>query len=569
MEYNIERTNINFLKSSDADQIPIRDLFPPISKTIADQYLETQRDPMVGTQTKRVEFSVESTGYKMSSSLPISIDFPFRAEDLDIRWEKFFESQGTSLWAFSLGYLPTLFEVSNDFLLIEEILKSAWKFTGSPTWREESAKMASLDHCLACRIRALATLKMHYDLHNRPVPHALLLLVINDVLNLVTQPDESFPLNNHGAMTAIALLHFSGVFPCLESEIENSCGIDVPGLGLSRLESITESIFDKFGIANENSPEYQQYWISLLTPVQELFSLFVDLQILKSTEAGEKFGMIVQKAKRCLEYFVDYSGHLLPIGDSHPRKFKGQAQTEIDLISEESGFALYKHGGVTFSFNCGSTNYAHKHCDDSSITLSVGDTRVFLDSAFYSHEWDIEEAIYVKSQNAHSGLFLTGLDGLHPGKLYWPGEERVSASMTKTSDEVFSALGRVCIDSEVELLREVRIHSDRKIEILDKAVGETKKYGQLIRRFIIPATTDLSCYGNQCLLTLDGYKVRLVFGGMGPVERFSIACGVRSPQMKGWFSPELYQLERAICLEVPTVVGNVATTMVEIEERAG
>src|SRR5699024_10587798 len=130
------------------------------------------------------------------------------------------EAQTNALWKYSIGYLPALLEQSEDFELITFVLESLWDFTQTDEWTTRAKWMTSLDHCLAVRIRALCALYVEYTVNSQPYPDSLINLLANDVLNLLGNEKFYFPVHNHGAMAAIALVHVCGIFPEFTKWIE-------------------------------------------------------------------------------------------------------------------------------------------------------------------------------------------------------------------------------------------------------------------------------------------------------------------------------------------------------------
>lgn len=534
-------------------------------------YLDTQRDPVVGTQTGRCRFVEGEEKWIMQSSLPIAMDFPKDDSALALQWEDVAEneSQGNALWKYSVGFLPTLYEASSSSELVDGVLDSLWEYTKSEEWKERAKWMTSLDHCIAVRLRALGTLLLEYQLDSVPVPDSLINIIGNDVVNMLLGGDDYFPVNNHGAMAAISLLHMCALCPSLLSEAEKISGKNALAVASEELSQILEDIFDEHGIAAENSPEYQRYWVSLLQPLLGLYKMFPSLEEeskglgVLSLDTLEK---IVRNAEESLRLFVDGEGKFLAIGDTHPRKQKEKGPSSGRLISEKLGFAVYREGDTIFTLNCGSTNYAHKHCDDASITLGFRGINLLLDSGYYSHDWNDPKTIYTKSQNAHSGLFMTGLDNIHPGKLYWPGRERIVASLRKVADSPFHVKGEVVIDEQLTLTREVRIEGPTGLDIVDSVSGVTSEYGRPVRRFIVPLGSKLSFEKNYVSIEKEGVRLEIIFESISTLSAVSLSVGQETPEYKGWVSPELNTLVAAQCLEIPMEVGVPSVTRLRLSE---
>lgn len=524
------------------------------SQDCINEYLHSQRDPVIGTQTGRCTFHEEDDQWKMKSSLPIAINFPKDTSEISVDWDTLTESeaQGNALWKYSVGYLPTLLELSGSAPLVIAILDSLWEYTQSSDWHERAQWMTSLDHCLAVRLRALCTLEMLFQSRNIATPNSLYRIVGNDIITIINGGDSFFPINNHGAMAAISMLHADSIFPQLSKSAQEVTGESASSIGFNYLGIILDNIFDSNGIASENSPEYQRYWITLLSPLIGLQELFPQLGQ-KWKELGKRMDInhIVGQAHESLLLFLDSDGRLIPIGDTHPRRLKERGPNDREVISEKLGFALYRKSETILTFNCGSTNYAHKHCDDTSITLNYSGKNLLLDAGYFSHDWNDARTIFSKSQTAHSGLYFTNLDNLHPGKLYWPGKERIRATLKSLTDDIFHVEGIAEIDGRAYLRRELKVVSPERIDILDSVSGEVSNLGSAVRRFVIPLGAKVTTARGIITITLEDTEMNLVFDQSSDLDSIAITTAQSSPYYKGWISPELNTLEPATCIEIP------------------
>lgn len=529
------------------------------------QYLKYQRDPVIGTQTGRVKFLESGTQWVMESSLPINIPIDKEPVGDPIDWEVIdeVESQGNALWKYSLGYLPTYFEVSLDYSTTARILDSLWEYTKSDQWEQRASWMTSLDHALATRIRSLTTLVFLFQTEFHSVPEALTNIVRSDVVNLVRGRESFFPANNHGAMAAVALLHAAAVFPQIRREVQEMGLNDPLEVGLEELHKVLDSIFNDAGLAAENSPEYQRFWVTLLEPVSKFLKLFEDLSP-SFTKARAELDSLLENAREVFLQFLDGAGRMIPIGDTHPRYVSSfKDPVEFRGAYEDLGFAVYKSEGTTLTFNCGSTNYAHKHCDDTSITLDYEGDNLILDSGYYSHDWNDPKAIFTKSQNAHSGLFACSLDNLHPGKVHFPGRERVKATMQSLSEDSWDMVGRVLIDGALKLERRVIAKSSRAFDIIDSIQGEPRDFGGVVSRYIFRAGRKMSLTDNRLWMDFERCAVEFTFLGQLRDE-IRFVSALEGSELKGWISPELNQLEPAVCLEVPLEDITSLTTQIRI-----
>ncbi|WP_083640668.1 heparinase II/III domain-containing protein [Corynebacterium stationis] len=556
MVYRVRSIEPEALELPDAKYLP----------EVFEWYLSEQQDPMIGAKTGTCTFSMSEGTWRMNSTFPISMDFPTDTSLVDFDWNSVTESeaQTNALWKYSIGYLPALLEQSEDFELITFVLESLWDFTQTDEWTTRAKWMTSLDHCLAVRIRALCALYVEYTVNSQPYPDSLINLLANDVLNLLGNEKFYFPVNNHGAMAAIALVHVCGIFPEFTKWIEKKVELDVLQFALSQLNGIIVNIFDEFGIPNENSPAYHRFWVVLLAPVSTLFEVLPPLYNSSKSDLDiDVLSSLLNKVTHSLRMFSDTSGKLIPIGDTHPSYLEDSSFPEETLITEKNGFAIYKSNKLVLTVNGGSVNYAHKHCDDSSITLSFEGQNLILDAGYYSHDWNDPKAIHTKSQSAHSGLFLTALDNLHPGKLYWPGRERIRASLAQVSTDIFHVRTTVCIDQCVKLEREVLLQSSNQIEINDSIYGNYSEFGSVVRRFLLPLDAQVRIERGYAELITD--DIRLEFFYTEPAELVSLSSAQTVPELKGWVAGTANNLSPAKCLEIP-ITGTTETTRIRFKK---
>ncbi|WP_422115748.1 heparinase II/III domain-containing protein [Brachybacterium sp. UNK5269] len=531
----------------------------PIAEGGLERYAKEQQDPIIGVKTGRIVFTENDEFWDLKSSLPIAMHLPKNtsADKFDWSLVSDVESQGSALWKFSLGYLPALI---SEFGAVEDVtmlLESAWEWNCSSGWEERANWMTSLDHAIATRLRAMTMLRVLYKLAGVSEPPEVTLFAVNDALHVARNPSLMFPINNHGAMAAIAAIHAGTLFPEVSEAVsKEGAANDFATLGWSELQRIVNEIFDEYGIANENSPEYQRYWISLLTPLIK----FDELIPTRQGEAAHGHGLqsLLLRITDALDAFVGEDSRLIPIGDSHARLLKSPKR-ERTLVSESSGFAIYRSAGTMLTLNCGSSNYAHKHCDDTSITLQRNGVGLILDSGFFGHDWNDKRVIFTKSQTAHSGLFYDGLDDLHPGKLYWPGNQRVVGRLERMSTRGFHVKCSVEIDGELALERTLQVLSPKIIEIKDFAYRVSSDLGRPVKRFVLPLGASIDISGHRVAVSHEGVTMEIFSDVESDSTAVRLTSGATHPELKGWVSPELNQLEPAYCLELPCEIDSVST----------
>jgi hypothetical protein len=383
-------------------------------------------------------------------------------------------------------------------------------------------------------------------------PIAAINILHHDLESVLIDQQSYIHTNNHGAMVGIAFIHAAQIFLGLDSTVAE--------LGWSSLKEIVGSIFDGQGVAGENSPEYQAFWISLLTPLAQMSRTWP----IPRSPAWFDVTQVVSQAEDALGHFTDHAGHYLPIGDSHPGRSLVPPSRNTVLVTEEHGFACYSQRDTLLTFNCGHSNYAHKHCDDTSITLSYGGLSLILDSGYFGHDWRDDRVIYTKSQSAHSGLFLEEFDDLHPGRLMFPGRETMRGKLEHERDaNVF--VGTVDVQDGRSLQRRITIRGPESFLIEDRVTTPLAIESRAVRRFLFPAGAQIRVQDHEISVRIEDVLLRLIVdrdSSAGPVRVFS---GVSGPPMRGRISPRLGQLTPCYCLELPIRTNLLSRLSIEIE----
>lgn len=511
-------------------------------------YLARHQDPMTGPQTGKWSILSSGSSWELRSSLQLNLTFD-RSSSIDWQHLGDVEPQSEALWKYSLGYLPSLLLASEDMLLVETTIATLETYITSDEWSSRATWMTSYDHAVSIRIRAICTLAVMYQDRGWRLPDAAMRLILSDVERCFEDAARFFKVNNHGAMTALAVVHASSVFSGLPAD---SCP-----MALAHLKRILSEIFDSKGIPAENSPAYHVYWLRLMQPLIEFTETFgVEATDLTDLDA------LLELSETALSHFVDHTGHVLPIGDSHAGPGIVAPARDVTMVSEESGFATYSHGKTLLTFNCGHRRYAHKHCDDTSITWAHDGHPIFVDSGFYGHNWKDTKVVHFKSQSAHSGLFFEDLDDLHPGKLYTPGRERVHGRLTAVDEEDSHFRGTLTVTDGRMLVREVSVESETRFRMIDTAHAPAED--RAVQRFILPAQFHIDV-GHDFIRGSDGnITFFMTFDPAGLREAPKVFRGSEDPR-RGWISPRPRVLEPAVCVELPVLPNRQQTLHIQVE----
>lgn len=464
--------------------------------------------------------------------------------------------QGEALWKYSLAYLPLILESSDDYRTVDHVISSLAQHMETDEWISASSWMTSLAHCMAMRIRALCIVACRYQRDRQAFPRAGLRILKQDIDRVTTDPSRFFTANNHGAMIAISLIHATQVFSGISSRIGDEAW--------KALKDIVDETFDDNGIPCENSPNYHAYWISLLEPFAEMSSVWP----LRSSPYWFDLSDVVSAARSALTHFTDHTGAYVPIGDSHATPSLVTPSRESLLVSEHSGFVCYSYGDTLFTFNCGYTNYAHKHCDDTSITLAYRGVPLIVDAGYFGHDWRDPRVIYTKSQAAHSGLFLEDFDDLHPGKLIFPGREVLASSLTEEMGSL-SFTGHVQATDGRWLRRRVSILDELNFEISDHIHSPEGAGNTGVQRFTFAPGAELTMTHGTIAVHHHGITLRLLYDDASLRDRPRLFMGADAPRIRGWTSPTPGVLVPTQCLELPILANSEVALSLVIDEPRG
>lgn len=389
----------------------------------------------------------------------------------------------------------------------------------------------------------MATLACRFRRSGVEVPSALFAIVGHDVQEVMGNRERYLPQNNHGAMVCISLIHVSAIFTFASTA-------EVQRVAWDALKRITDDMFDECGVAGENSPAYQAYWLRLLEPLLAM----VQAWPLANDSSARALLDVIPSARVALRFLTDQRGNLLPIGDSNANPSGVEPSEPGVLISESRGFYVYRSEEILLTFRCGYSHYAHKHCDDTAITFSRHGVDLVLDAGFFGHDWRDPKVIYTKSQAGHSGFFFRKLDDVHPGGLYRPDRLKIHSSMVDRSDSTAVVEGYVEAESHGSLKRRLEVTDAGDIFLTDSFVGEVGQ--SAVRRFLVPSDAALRVAGDHVRISRRDVWLEIRPAAESQPLNVEIVSGQVEPQMRGWVAPRPGELEVCFSLELPMDEGN-------------
>ncbi|MFV0407725.1 MAG: hypothetical protein ACK5LN_13055 [Propioniciclava sp.] len=455
------------------------------------------------------------------------------------------EWQTSMLWKHSLAILPLLLH-HDQAELVDEFLEGYSTFLDTPGWVEISTQMASLDHCIALRIRCLCLVRAYYAQVGQALPDAADDILRRD-LAWASEPAR-YAQNNHGLMLAMAVAHAAEIFPQVTS----------PGMFRAATTTAIRILRRAFGhdwVCIENTPEYQGYFLRLCQSLRDFLkvSRFVTAPVI--TELDET----LTHAAATLTLMVRPDGRYPPLGDSGATPPSGMTSTDGELVSRATGLYVGKHDGVFFSFKCGYKSHVHKHMDDTSISLTIDDEELLLDAGLHNYDWHDPITRAIKSQRGHSGFFFPQFDELYPGSMYRPEHYRVKSelSLLSRAGGAVRLAGTSIIDETHGVTRLVT-HRAGVIDLVDRywVTTHAEAAPLPVQRFLVPATMGVEYLSAQTT-RFTGEHAWLEIE-VDPSRELTVHEGTGGDLPRGWFSRRWSEAEPCRSIDISVAEGKPA-----------
>jgi len=206
--------------------------------------------------------------------------------------------------------------------------------------------------------------------------------------------DENSSSNNHRTMCDLGILAGYVKLKPIGKEAE-----EWMNRALERLIESISSSFDEDGMNNENTISYQLYNISLFDAAlkfcvqQELGARFVDMA-----------RPVISKATTAARHMLWQNGWVPPIGDCGVSKSRLISLNESKWF-KTGNFVVIKDEKLYFSLRCGFSAPAHKHVDETSITLRYAGRDILVDSGSFNYALTDPFRKYFESASAHCGIY--------------------------------------------------------------------------------------------------------------------------------------------------------------------
>ena len=419
--------------------------------------------------------------------------------------------QSTMLWYHSLAWLRIIYREHKDFAFVDNFINNYYAFINSKKSDEVFNTLTSRDHLVAEQIKNLTYLLAQdgSNFTNKEKTKKILLKLVNWAIlpnNIVN--------NNHGMMLASALLHIP-LFIKMNS-LKKDKVID---LASNRLTEIVESAFDSYGLCNENTPVYQNFYIRFLRQQIDELNFFAKYDSHYLKIVNDLTG-ILEIAENTLSLIALPNGELPPFGDGNISSQKVVKPLEFaEFYSLESGFYSIKHRRLRnryFSMKCGYSSSTHKHSDDTSIFYWYDGMPVITDAGFLNYDWRDSSNVLVKSQRGHSGAFYYKYDDFYPITLYKDGSDKSrilsNMSIEKPNNNLTLIKGEVCIDDKYNIERIVKFSHLNNILISDyfSVINSCENLEKCVR-FLVPCEHKIELHEGYVLISNLKFNLKLIY----------------------------------------------------------
>jgi hypothetical protein len=437
------------------------------------------------------------------------------------------------LYFYSLEYcgeLATAYEKFGDKQYLElavRIVTSFFDFISEQKNAEKIEKINSTDH--AHSIRSRVFIKLLEVLRKTGCPDEILLKRL--VENLYAHAcwlydDNHHAKNNHGVMTDFALIQTAVKFRKIEE-------LSTRWLEKSqqRLKTLILQSFDKDGLNNENTIGYHRYNLLLYKRIVEYLEHYGIKSVFTDTAVP-----IIKKAEEALCYCVRQDGSVPPIGDS-PILAKAATSRNQSRWFKESNFLVIKNDNFYLSLICGPNSRAHKHVDETSITLRYKEEDIIVDGGSYNYDRQNPLRKCLESCRGHSGIYVNYLDGVLSGDyiknyLSAAGITNFVENQEYAEADCFYEL----LKGKIKAHRYIRVNFPDEIVIIDFVHGDGCDEFIARQQFLFHPELQIVRREDD-KLDLKGKKVNAQMLHLSP-SKLEIFCGEQEPIYRGWYSPQ-------------------------------
>ncbi|GJI57620.1 heparinase II/III family protein [Bacillus altitudinis] len=341
----------------------------------------------------------------------------------DITWKE--NPYNDITWCFYLhsldivAYLMHAYEINPELKYLEkakEIINS-WILT-NPSKEEQVSKFAWKDHSVANRIVNIIHFWTNYknsSIFDESFAEIITQTLIKHGDYLEDDKNHTF-INNHGIFQDRSLIELSLVFPHLSNSNRWY------SKAINRFMQHAKKDVAPSGVHLEHSAAYHIVVMNLFKSINEFLKYH-------KKEVSE-LSFLIYKMEDYLAYVVKPDGKIPMTGDSGPdgitylstdnitnptllyTRTKGRTgkQPDIDKVYTDAGISIfrnnwdYNNDQLYLKFLAGFHSRTHKHADDLSFLLSIGETDFFVDSGKYNYQEKDSYRKYFRSSKAHNTI---------------------------------------------------------------------------------------------------------------------------------------------------------------------
>lgn len=424
------------------------------------------------------------------------------------------DAASTILWWRSLRYLPSLGRGGViAWIDIESILNAFNEWMARRGEDRISLVSGSLDHQIALRLRAMCTLRSLLADSSLSVQTASRLekaiaLRVREDLEIVEEFDLFAP-NNHGIMLAIGVLHATAVFP-------DVVAADVAGVWVRKLDSALSEIVDEQGLVPENTVSYQIFYVTLLEQILD-FGRWADVAGLYGGHIHELY----LRARSAVERLLLPNGAVPPLGDSAGGMQNTYSAREGVLWSPSNGIYVSSDGVDYLLVKAGYRGVIHKQMDDGSFIGWWNGIFLVNDGGLVSYDRGDPEALALRGQRGHSGVFLRRFDGMDASAVvsYSKNLSRIGGQLCSHSFGLGGprVVARVSYDGVDCFERTVCRPAGGHITVADRYLGSEPE--AVVIRFVLDPRAKLESATATCVsFVVEGCRVKYTFGKAGEIE---------------------------------------------------
>lgn len=419
------------------------------------------------------------------------------------------DANTTVLWRNSLAYIPRILQIKSgpeELVVVENIISSflSW-FEVTAANDINALKSGSQDHQSALRIRTLLwilsflTREDRKEEFSRFLAHYARLLVVEN--RLLDELDLYQP-NNHGIMLGIAHLHTETLLPDLRPGPDAQTWV-------ARLYSTLGEIIDEDGIASENTPIYQVFYVMLLEDVV----VFVEWAE-KFSGRARMFQMLLRSAQLGVRKQLLPNGAVPPLGDSPGGmqfRFKPMLGT---LWSPNNGIAVTSREDQYLSFVAGFRSVIHKQLDDLSVAWWQGGEFIMRDAGLLSYDEKDPIAVAMRGPKGHSLPTYMQFDSWTTKNSisYGKNSSRLRGKLLSRESQKngVSFLAELAIDEKPILRRHVRLDFSEGLFVSD--CFTSTRFGTPLVRFLLDPSIQVTKQAdNSIVLSRGNLKYRAKF----------------------------------------------------------